>query len=113
MEFSMSTMTDTKFIGEMTAKQWLAIRKEAGLRMDPDTAEVDWRYGAVFDPYEIEPDLPEELQVAGRVYFARSPGSDIWVEFGDIPETTRDALWEKHSQDLAFPAGLPPEFFKA
>jgi hypothetical protein len=24
--------------------------------------------------------------------------SDIWVEFGDLPKATRDALWEKHSR---------------
>jgi hypothetical protein len=113
MELSMSRMTGTKFVGEMAAEQWLAVRKAAALRIDPDTAEVDWRYGAVFDPYEIEPDLPEELQVAGRVYFARSPGSDVWVSFDDLSDATREALWEKHERKLAFPAGLPAEFFKA
>ena len=27
---------------EMTIEEFLAIRKEAGLKIDPETAEVDW-----------------------------------------------------------------------
>jgi hypothetical protein len=42
----------------------------------------------------------------GREYFARSPGSDIWVCFRDLPEGTASSLWEKHRSKLAFPAGL-------
>ena len=30
----------------------------------------------------------------------------MWVHFDDLPEATRDALWEKHRSELAFPAGL-------
>jgi hypothetical protein len=112
MEIIMSNQTDTT-VREITVEQWLAVRMEAGLRIDPETAEVDWRYGAIFDPYGIEPDLPEELRVARRVYFARSPGSDVWVSFYDLPDATREALWEKHRQNLEFPAGLPPEYFEA
>src|SRR6266446_5833747 len=58
------------------------------------------------DPYGVYPELPEEYQQVGREYFARSPGSDVWVEFGDLPEASRDALWKKHRSKLAFPAGL-------
>jgi hypothetical protein len=54
MEIIMSIQADTT-VGEITVEQWLAVRMEAGLRIDPETAEVDWRYGAIFDPYEIEP----------------------------------------------------------
>jgi hypothetical protein len=87
---------------QMTVEQWLAIRKEAGLHIDPETAEVLWTYEQVADPYGVHPDLPEEYQCVGRAYFARSPGSDVWVEFGDLPDATRDALWEKHKSKLAF-----------
>jgi hypothetical protein len=89
-------------------EQWLAIRKEAGLKIDPETAEVDWNYGQTLDPYGVcdEWELPEEFHCVGREYFARSPGSDIWVEFGDLPEETRERLWARHSRKLAFPAGL-------
>ena len=97
---------------KMDVEQWLAIRKEAGLKIDPETAEVMWIYAQTLDPYGVCPDLPEECQQIGREYFARSPGSDIWVEFGDLPGPTRDALWKRHSRKLAFPSGLedlPPQ----
>lgn len=92
---------------ETKVEQWLAIRKEAGLHIDPETAEVMWQYGQTCDPYGIDPDLPEELQQVGRNYFARSPESDIWVSFDDLPDATRKKLWAKHKDQLAFPAGLP------
>jgi hypothetical protein len=91
---------------EMAVEHWLAIRKEAGLKIDPETAEVDWTYAQTLDPYGVKPDLPKEYQQIGRAYFARSAGSDTWVWFGDLPKETREALWEKHKRNLAFPAGL-------
>jgi len=91
---------------EMTVENWLAIRKEEGLKIEPATAEVAWRYALTLDPYGVHPELPEELQQVGREYFARRPDSDVWVEFGDLPKATRDALWERHKSKLAFPAGL-------
>jgi hypothetical protein len=106
-----ATMTDEN--REMTAQEienWLAIRKEAGRHIDPETAEVEWIYALTLDPYGIYPELPEEYRQVGREYFARSPGSDVWVQFGDLPEATRAALWKRHSSKLAFPAGL--EFFR-
>jgi len=101
------TMTDEN--RKMTAeeiKNWLAIRKKAGLDIDPETAEVEWIYAQTLDPYGIYPELPEEYWQIGREYFARSPGSDVWVEFSDLPEATNEALWSKHSSKLAFSAGL-------
>jgi hypothetical protein len=80
---------------EMTIEEFLAIREEAGLKIDPETAEVYWHYAQVLDPYGIDPNLPDELRCVGRAYFARSPDSDGWVEFRDLPEATRDALWQK------------------
>jgi hypothetical protein len=97
----METETD-----QMTVEQWLATRKEAGLQIDPETAEVTWWYGQTLDPYGIEPDLPEDCQQIQRQYFACSPGSDIRVSFYDLPKASRTALWEKHKRELAFPAGL-------
>lgn len=88
-------------------KEFRSIRKKAGQHIDPATADVDWEYGQPADPYGINPDLPEEARQVGRLYFARAPGSDIWVSFYDLPEATRTALWEKHKHELAFPAGLP------
>ena len=90
----------------MTVREFLAIRKEEGLKIDLATAEVWWTYAQTLDPYGVDPDLPDELQQVGREYFARRPGSDIWVCFGDLPKKTRDALWKRHKSELAFPAGF-------
>jgi hypothetical protein len=63
----MNAQADTKVHADgMTLEQWLAVRKEAGLQMDPETAEVHWEYGRSFDPYGVYPDLPEECQCIGR-----------------------------------------------
>jgi hypothetical protein len=85
---------------------WLALLKIAGQQIDPDTAEVFWTYGLTLDPYGVYPDLPEEYQQVGREYFARAPGTKVWVSFHDLPQGTRDRLWARHSRKLAFPAGL-------
>jgi hypothetical protein len=82
------------------------MRKKVGLAIDPLTAEVSWIYAQTMDPYGINPDLPEECRQVGRQYFARSPESEIWVWFGDLPKETRNKLWTMHKRQLAFPAGL-------
>jgi hypothetical protein len=71
-------------------KKWLAIRKEAALRIDPETAEVVWVYAQLGDPYGVDP-FPKEWYV-GKEDFYRSPGSDVWVAFDDLPDATREAL---------------------
>src|SRR5260221_10315165 len=86
---------------QLTIEQWLQIRKEAGLKIDPETAEVMWVYAQTLDPYGVDPDLPEEYRQVGREYFARSPGSDIWVCFFDLSDATREQLCEKHKSKLA------------
>jgi hypothetical protein len=87
-------------------KIWLAIRKEAGLKIDPETAEVDWTYAHLDDPYGLcLESVPYEDLCIGRAYFARSPGSDVWVTFHDLPGATSSALWKKHGSKLCFPAG--------
>ena len=105
----MSKQHKSEVEAPQTTKEWLAIRREAALRIDPATAEVFWTYAQTLDPYGIDPEMPDELRQVGREYFARSPGSDVWVWFGDLPEKVADALWEKHRSRLAFPAGLFPE----
>ena len=84
-----------------TVEQWLAIRREAALQIDPETAEVMWTYANICDPYGIYPDCPEEC--IGRLYFARPPGSDVWVDFNDLPDATVKALEEKQKLRRAFP----------
>jgi hypothetical protein len=85
----------------MTDEQWLAIRKEEALKIDPATAEVDWNYAYVLDPYGECPDLPAEARCVGRSYFARRPGSDIWVSFYDLPKATREELWKRATPALS------------
>ena len=72
-------------------------RREAGLKIDPETAEVDWWYAQTLDPYGVldEWELPEEFHQVGREYFARRPGSDIWVRFGDLPKQTVERLRQR------------------
>jgi hypothetical protein len=72
-------------------EQYLALIKE----IDPETAEVICEYGSIRDPYYLFEHGDDWEDNIGRNYFARSPGSDVWVEFGDLPKATRDALSEK------------------
>ncbi len=95
-----------KTVDELTLEQWLQVRKEEGRKIDPDFAEVTWEYALTIDPYGVYPDLPEECQQVGRVYFARSPGSDIWVSFCDLPDETRERLWERLCENCRFPPGF-------
>ena len=97
-------------VEEMKVKKWLAIRKKAGRKIDPESAEVCCIYTQTLDPYGIHPELPEEYQQVGREYFARFPGGDMWVWFGDLPSTTRDALRERGKPNLARSVGLDLEF---
>lgn len=90
-----------KEIARMTDEEYaefLRHRREAGLKINPATAEVCWFYQQEFDPYGIG--LHVSCEDFGREdrYFARSPGSDIWVEFGDLPVETRDNLWKMHGR---------------
>jgi|RhiMethySRZTD1v2_1073278.scaffolds.fasta_scaffold3639854_1 hypothetical protein len=84
-----------KMTEQMTVEEWLAVRRAEGRKIDPATAEVDWRYAQVLDPYGVYPDLPEECDCIGREYLARRPGSKIWVEFGDLPDKTCKELWQR------------------
>ena len=98
--------TEQKTVDNMPVEHWLAIRREEGLKINPETAEVEWTYAQTLDPCGVDPELPEEYWQVGREYFARSPGSDMWVCFGDLPDATRSALWKRHKTKLAFPSDL-------
>jgi hypothetical protein len=102
-------------IDELERERWLAIRRETGLKIDPQTAEVDWTWAAIIDPYGVYPELAEKEGCVGRVYFARSPGSDIWVHFDDLPEETREALrnYVRPAFSIATLDGCPEPFRKA
>jgi hypothetical protein len=88
-------------------EKFQALLKIAGQQIDPTTAEVFWIYAQTLDPYGVWENMPEEYRCVGREYFARAPGENsVWVSFHDLPKATRDALWDRHSSKLAFPAGL-------
>jgi hypothetical protein len=75
---------------------WLEERKEAGRRIDPKSADVEitfW-WAQVLDPYGVLDITPEETCI-GRSYFARSPDSDGWVSFYDLPRETCKELWRR------------------
>lgn len=77
---------------DLTIERWLQIRKDEALTIDAETAKVNWWYAQVLDPYGVL-HLSEEEKCVGRSYFACSPGSDIWVSFYDLPDETREKLW--------------------
>ncbi len=87
----MSNTNTDKTDNDLTVEQWLQVRKEAGLKIDPGTAEVVMDYRCHLDPYGVYPDIPEEYRYIGKEYFVRSPGSDIWVAGYHLP----DGIWEK------------------
>jgi len=45
---------------QMTVEQWLAIRKEAALQIDAETAEVICSWGDIGDPYGVNPKSPSQ-----------------------------------------------------
>jgi hypothetical protein len=67
-------------------------RKKIGRKIDPDTAEVDYLYvpRIEYDVYDMR-----AFYEQGRKYFARCPGSRIWVSFDDLPDETCDKLGQK------------------
>jgi hypothetical protein len=85
------------FCGEVTVwgrrlteeqERWLAVRKEAAARLDPETAEVTFNWGDITDPYGLRRD---DDSYCGRNYFVRSPGG-VWVSFDDLPAAVTNRL---------------------
>jgi hypothetical protein len=83
---------------EVTVRYLKALRQAVGLHIDPETAEVDCIYAQTLDLYGDLPNLPEEYQQVGREYFARSPGSDVWISFCDLPEAAAPAWGVRHDE---------------
>src|SRR5262249_22725173 len=70
-------------------------RVDVGRRIDPATAHVFLVNAQTLDPYGDDPDLPEEMEQIGRVYFAVDPNEGVAVAFYDLPDGTREALEDK------------------
>lgn len=90
--------------GQLAVEEWLEIRKQAAAHIDPESAQVTWIFGLIVDPYDVYKDIPREARCVGRLYFARAPGSDIWVWFGDLPARVRERLWHKRDTFLTYEA---------
>jgi hypothetical protein len=86
-----STKNDNSRTVSIRAEIWHAPLEILGCQSARENAGVHWRFRQIADG--VHPDLPPECDWVGRLYFARSPGSRVWVEFGDLPDTTRQALW--------------------
>jgi hypothetical protein len=86
--------------------EFLSIRKEAGLKIDPATAAVTWQHAQILDPYGVR-DLSPEEDCVGAVLFARAPGSDVWVSQYELPSATVDALKVRIKQEPDEPDDLP------
>ena len=63
---------DTRVVA-IRAETWRALLEIAGREIDPENAEIYWRFGQVVDPYGVYPDVPPECDCVGRLYFARNP----------------------------------------
>jgi hypothetical protein len=83
----------------ITTQEWLAIQMAEGLKINPETAEVECYYEAKFEHGVYYPRLPEECRGIGREYFARGPGSDIWISFQNLPKAIRKRLRAKLRRD--------------
>jgi hypothetical protein len=71
------------------------IKSFGAQRINPDTAEVRYEYSQFLDPYGVSRRKYYKMMAH---YFARSPGSDIWVAWGDLPYEVEESLWQKHRQ---------------
>jgi hypothetical protein len=106
-EMQSTEKADARMVS-IRAEIWHALLEIAGRQMDPENVEVHWRFGQVVDPYGVYPDLPPECDCVGRCYFARAPGSLVWIEFGDLPQATREALWMR-ARDRHLPSIIDDE----
>jgi hypothetical protein len=79
---------------DMSIGQYLAIRKEEGLKIDPATADICQSSVYIFDPYDIDPTLDRKYAPFDRDLFVRGLGSDIWVHEEDLPKETWKAICE-------------------
>ena len=70
-------------------KKLMDERRAAGKLIDPATAVITWHWAQVLDPYGDGLEIPEEGDCVGRF---RAPDSDIWVEFPDLPDATREEI---------------------
>jgi hypothetical protein len=66
---------------------WTRERKEAGMRIDPSTANIWWLYRLLLDPYDDGINPPSAA--VGVTWFAMDPVERIPVYVGDLPHETQ------------------------
>jgi len=79
-------------LGKSKVSAFRAERKEAGRRIDPRNAEVGFWDVEEVDPYGILESIPPCCSCTIEGQFARSPDSNGWVFFEDLPDATREEL---------------------
>ena len=77
-------------LGANYQEDFLALIKEVGARIDPETAETVWVPRDPFDPYGIYPAVPS--QHITELCFVDAPDSRISIWIGDLPDRTGRAL---------------------
>ena len=82
-------------IDGVPVKEWLASRKEAALKIDPETAMISRAYVNPANPYGVYSEIPDYVKEVTDDYYARAPGGKIWVYRGDLPEADRLCLGRK------------------
>jgi hypothetical protein len=82
----------------MTKEEFLANRKAAGQRIDPETCDIVWEYTDLADPYGVH--RPPPAECIGRVMFVRSSKEDGWVLAEDLPEDKGSVLHDRIERGL-------------
>jgi hypothetical protein len=73
---------------------FLIERIEEGKRIDAETCEIGRWYANAVDIYGIF-EVPKEVMCVGNELFARNLPDGTWVWFGDLPEETCKALFDR------------------
>jgi hypothetical protein len=81
-------------------KRRLDRAKLAATLIDPDTAEIKCDSVSFLDPYGAYKSMPEYDKIRPH-YFARSPQSEIWVSWDDLPDEVACRLWRRHNDSDA------------
>jgi hypothetical protein len=106
---ALETVYNKRITDVMEYRTEIDRRRQIGLTIDPTKAETMFWWADLCDPYGIA-DQKFHIGQVGREHFARNAGAknDEWVHFGDLPEATGRALWERDQHKLVFPYGLHP-----
>ena len=78
----------------MTVKQWLAIRKEAGRKIDPKTAQRYLDVCSGSRPYGVDPEIPVECEQFGQGLLLLSSRQRHLGLVWRFAQVDRKALWK-------------------